>query len=142
LSRILELCRISHRQVSPLTGEILFLALPRKSIQKESAPAVSLGYAECSALLGHNGRLSLQADPDCGDVLTYNYVSGEDITHVDSWWCTPDSKFTLDNFVRSLLYSSVTVRPELKAVAGFAAYMQRYIKGLDTAHAAVTALKE
>jgi hypothetical protein len=39
------------RRVSPLTGEALFLVLPRKSTQKEGASAVSLGYAEFSALL-------------------------------------------------------------------------------------------
>jgi sugar (pentulose or hexulose) kinase len=180
--------------------------------------------------------LSLQADPDCGDVLTYNYVSSEHITHVDEGRPmvvrTPESKFTLANFVRSLLYSSVatvkigmdiltvqervavrainahggifktrgvmqkylaaainapvtvrenageggawgmavlamyaltgknkpleayldedvfadektlTVQPEPQVVAGFAAYMQRYIKGLKAVQTAVTALKE
>jgi sugar (pentulose or hexulose) kinase len=204
------------------------------------------GVAALHGLKGGDGQpeqlfeklftLSLQADPDCGGVLTYNYVSGEDITHVDEGRPmvvrTPDSRFTLANFVRSLLYSSIatvkigmdilttqegvpvrslnahggifktrgvmqkylaaainapvtvsenageggawgmavlamyaltgkdkpleayldenvfadektlTVQPEPEIVAGFAAYMQRYIKGLEAVQAAVIALKE
>jgi hypothetical protein len=48
-------CSPKHCQVSPLTGEILFLVLPRKSTQKEVAPVMSLGCAECSALHERNG---------------------------------------------------------------------------------------
>ncbi len=54
---------------------------------------------------------SLQGDGDCGGVLVCNYMAGEGITHLDSG--VPlvarkaDAKFTLANFLRAMLYSSV-----------------------------------
>lgn len=54
---------------------------------------------------------SLTGDPDCGDVLTYNYVAGEGITHLDEGRPMvvrrPDSRFTLANFIRSQLYATM-----------------------------------
>ena len=54
---------------------------------------------------------SLEGDADCGDVLTYNYMAGEGITHLD---CgrpmvirNPESNFTLANFLRSQLYATM-----------------------------------
>ena len=46
---------VLKRGVSPLTGEVLLLVLPRRSTQEESAPAAPPGCAGCSALLGCNG---------------------------------------------------------------------------------------
>ncbi len=57
-------------------------------------------------------ELSLSGDPDCGGVLVCNYAAGEGITHMDSGVPlvarTADSKFTLANFFRATLYSTMT----------------------------------
>ena len=54
---------------------------------------------------------SLEGDDDCGGVLVCNYLSGEGITHLDSGRPLvirkPDSKFTLANFFRATLYSTM-----------------------------------
>lgn len=51
-----------------------------------------------------------KGDKDCGGLLSYNYVSGENITEVDAGRPllvrTPESKFTLANMMRSHLYSA------------------------------------
>lgn len=54
---------------------------------------------------------SLKGDPDCGGLLSYGYYSGEGITHLNEgrpfFARTPDSHFTLANFMRSHLYTSL-----------------------------------
>ena len=54
---------------------------------------------------------SLEGDPDCGGVLVCNYMAGEGVTHLDAGRPlvvrTPDSKFTLANFFRATLYSTM-----------------------------------
>lgn len=54
---------------------------------------------------------SLQGDPDCGGVLVCNYLAGEVITHIPEGRPMvvrhPKSKFTLANFFRATLYSTV-----------------------------------
>lgn len=54
---------------------------------------------------------SLEGDPDCGDVLVCNYLAGEGVTHMDAGRPMvvrrPDSKFTLANFFRATLYSTM-----------------------------------
>ncbi len=54
---------------------------------------------------------SLQGDPDCGGVLVCNYLAGEVITHIPEGRPMvvrhPESKFTLANFFRATLYSTV-----------------------------------
>lgn len=54
---------------------------------------------------------SLEGDPDCGGVVVCNYMSGEGVTHFDSGrplvTRTPDAKFTLSNFFRAALYSTM-----------------------------------
>ena len=54
---------------------------------------------------------SLEGDPDCGGVLVCNYMAGEGITHFDTGRPlvvrTPDAKFTLANFFRATLYSTM-----------------------------------
>lgn len=51
-----------------------------------------------------------KGDKDCGGLLSYNYVSGENITEVDAgrplFVRTPESKFTLANMMRAHLYSA------------------------------------
>lgn len=56
-------------------------------------------------------RKSLEGEPDCGGVLVCNYLSGEGVTHMDAGRPLavrrPDSRFTLANFLRAQLYSTV-----------------------------------
>ena len=54
---------------------------------------------------------SLEGDPDCGGIITYNYLAGEGVTHLDGGRPMvvrrPDSRFTLTNFLRSQLYATM-----------------------------------
>ncbi len=54
---------------------------------------------------------SLEGDADCGQVLVCNYLSGESVTHVNAGRPMvvrrPDSRFTLANFLRATLYSTM-----------------------------------
>jgi sugar (pentulose or hexulose) kinase len=54
---------------------------------------------------------ALEGDADCGGLLSYNYVSGEPVTGLDEgrplFVRTPDSRFSLANFARSLLFSTM-----------------------------------
>jgi sugar (pentulose or hexulose) kinase len=56
-------------------------------------------------------RLALEGDADCGGLLSYNYYAGEPVTAVDKgcplFTRAPASRFTLANFMRSLLFSSM-----------------------------------
>ena len=54
---------------------------------------------------------SLEGDPDCGGIFVCNYMAGEGVTHLDEGRPMvvrkPDSKFTLANFFRAQLYSTM-----------------------------------
>ena len=54
---------------------------------------------------------SLEGDPDCGGVLVCNYLAGEGVTHMDAGRPlvarTPETRFTLANFFRAQLYSTM-----------------------------------
>jgi sugar (pentulose or hexulose) kinase len=54
---------------------------------------------------------ALTGDADCGGLLAYNYVSGEHITHLEEgrplFVRTPESHFTLSNFIRVHLFSAL-----------------------------------
>ncbi len=54
---------------------------------------------------------AIEGDADCGGLLSYNYLSGEGITDLDSgrpvFLRTPDAKFTLENFMRTHLVSAL-----------------------------------
>jgi len=54
---------------------------------------------------------SLEGDADCGGVMVCNYMAGEGVTHLDEGrplvLRRPDSRFTLANFFRSTLYSTM-----------------------------------
>jgi sugar (pentulose or hexulose) kinase len=54
---------------------------------------------------------ALEADEDCGGLLSFNYYSGEPITGTEEGRPLlarlPDSNFTLANFMRTLLFSSM-----------------------------------
>ena len=54
---------------------------------------------------------ALEGDADCGGLLAYNYFSGEPITHFEEgrplFVRTPESRFTLANFMRVHLFSAL-----------------------------------
>ena len=54
---------------------------------------------------------ALTGDADAGGLLAYNYFSGEHITHMEEgrplFVRTPESRFTLANFMRTHLFSSL-----------------------------------
>jgi sugar (pentulose or hexulose) kinase len=56
-------------------------------------------------------KQALTGDADCGGLLAYNYLSGEHITHLDEgrplFVRTPESRFTLSNFMRVHLFSAL-----------------------------------
>jgi len=51
----------------------------------------------------------MEGDPDCGGLLSYNYFSGEHMTHMDEgrpvFARTPNARFSLANFMRAHLYA-------------------------------------
>ena len=55
--------------------------------------------------------MSLEGDADCGGVVVYNYLAGEGITRLDEGRPMvirrADSRFTLANFIRAQLYSTM-----------------------------------
>lgn len=78
------------------------------------------GFLEAYGVKAETGKLydtffneALKGDPDCGNVLTYNYVSGENITGMEVGRPlvvrTPESKFDFQNFAKATLYSTLAV---------------------------------
>lgn len=67
--------------------------------------------ADMNELYGTLYRKALEADPDCGGLLSYNYFSGEHITGLNEgrplFVRKPDSSFTLANFMRVQLYTAL-----------------------------------
>ena len=66
---------------------------------------------------------SLEGDADCGGVLACNYLAGEGITHLDAGrpmiLRRPEARFTLANFLRSMLYSTMaTLKLGMDILAG------------------------
>ncbi len=66
---------------------------------------------------------SMEGDPDCGGVMVCNYLAGEGVTHMDAGRPlvarTPETKFTLANFFRSQLYSTMaTLKIGMDILAG------------------------
>ena len=57
-------------------------------------------------------QTSMEGDADCGGILVCNYMAGEGVTHMDAGRPLvvrrPDSKFTLANFFRAQLYSTMS----------------------------------
>lgn len=54
---------------------------------------------------------AMEGDPDCGGMLSYNYLSGEPVTGFDSgrplFVRTPESRFNLANFMRMHILSTM-----------------------------------
>ena len=67
---------------------------------------------DANTLYGTLYRKALEADADCGDLLAYNYFSGEHITGFEEgrplFARTPESRFTLANFMRTHLYAALS----------------------------------
>jgi len=69
---------------------------------------VDVGESQLYEMLYKQG---LSGDADAGGLLAFNYVSGEHITHLEEgrplFVRTPESRFTLANFIRTHLFSSL-----------------------------------
>ncbi len=56
-------------------------------------------------------EVASKGDPDCGGLMSFNYFSGEGVTDLDEgrpvFARTPDSAFTIANFMRTHLYSAL-----------------------------------
>jgi len=80
------------------------------SVLKEAVSLFGIAY-ENSDVYTKLYEKSLEGDPDCGGVLVCNYMAGEGITRLDSGRPfvirNADSKFTLANFLRATLYSTM-----------------------------------
>lgn len=80
------------------------------NIFKEFTQALDLEISQ-SRLFELLYRQALEGSPDAGGLLSYNYVSGEHITHLEEgrplFVRTPNSDFTLANFMRVHLFSSL-----------------------------------
>ena len=67
--------------------------------------------ADKNELFGFLYNKALEGDADCGGLLAYNYFSGESITGFTEgrplFVRQPDSKFSLANFMRTHLYTSL-----------------------------------
>ena len=66
---------------------------------------------------------SLEGDADCGGILVCNYMAGEGVTHMDQGRPLvarrPDARFTLANFFRAQLYSTMaTLKIGMDILAG------------------------
>lgn len=72
----------------------------------------SFGHSvDMNRLYGTLYRKALKGDKDCGGLLAYNYFSGEHITGFEEGRPmvvrTPDASFSLANFMKVLLYTSL-----------------------------------
>ncbi len=77
----------------------------------EFAEAMGI-QADANQLFGTLYRKAMEADADVGGLLAYNYFSGEHITGFEEgrplFVRTPDSRFTLANFMRTHLYAALS----------------------------------
>ena len=66
---------------------------------------------DMNELYGNLYRKALEGDDDCGGLLAYNYFSGEHVTGFNEgrplFVRTPDAKFSLANFMRVHLFTSL-----------------------------------
>ena len=80
------------------------------NIFKEFAESFGIDV-DMNKLFGTLYNKALEGDKDCGGLLAYNYFSGEHITGFEEgrpmFVRTPDSKFSLANFMRANLYTSL-----------------------------------
>ena len=80
------------------------------NIFKEFAESFGIDV-DMNKLFGTLYNKALEGDKDCGGLLAYNYFSGEHITGFEEgrpmFVRTPNSKFSLANFMRANLYTSL-----------------------------------
>lgn len=80
------------------------------SLFKEFAEAMGV-KVDMNKLFATLYNKALEGDADCGGLLSYNYFSGEHITHFEEgrplFVRTPESKFNLANFMRVNLFTSL-----------------------------------
>jgi sugar (pentulose or hexulose) kinase len=73
-----------------------------------NALGVEISQSKLFEMLYQKG---LTGDADCGGLLAYSYLSGEHITHLEEgrplFVRTPESRFTLSNFMRVNLFSAL-----------------------------------
>lgn len=79
-------------------------------IFKEFAESFGIDV-DMNKLFGTLYNKALEGDADCGGLLSYGYLSGENITGVEEgrplFVRSPESTFTLANFMRSHLFTSL-----------------------------------
>ena len=79
-------------------------------IFKEFAEAFNVDF-DMNKLFGTLYNKAMEGDANGGNLIAYNYVSGENITHMEEgrplFVRTPNSKFNLANFMRVNLYSAL-----------------------------------
>ncbi len=72
---------------------------------------LSGGSIKKGALYDALYEIALKGDADCGGLLSYNYYGGEPVTGLAEgrplFLRNPDSRFTLANFMRNLLFSAM-----------------------------------
>ena len=80
------------------------------NIFREFAEAYGV-ETDMNRLFGTLYNKALEGDKDCGGLLAYNYFSGEHVTGFDAgrplFVRTPDAEFSLANFMRVNLYTSL-----------------------------------
>lgn len=80
------------------------------SIFREFAEAMGM-EVDMNKLFSILYNKALEGDSDCGGLLSYNYFSGEHITHFEEgrplFVRTPESKFNLANFMRVHLFTAL-----------------------------------
>lgn len=78
------------------------------NVFKEFAEAMGM-EVDMNKLFGTLYNKAMEGDPDCGGLLSYCYFSGEDLTGFEEgrplFVRSPESKFTLANFMRNNLYT-------------------------------------
>ena len=80
------------------------------NIFKEYSEAMGM-KVDMNTLFGTLYNKALEGDADCGGLLSYGYYSGENIIPIDEgrpvFIRTPNSKFSLANFMRTHLYAAL-----------------------------------
>ena len=122
--RKLETFETENHRINALRMEVhdVYVRLVELSLLGETA---QLFGAEVSTgeLFTKLYQKSLEGDTDCSGVLTYNYMAGEGVTHLDEGRPMvvrkPESHFTLANFLRSQLYATMsTLKLGMDILAG------------------------
>ena len=97
--------------IRTLTQEMSLL-IQKRVRQIAEGVAASFGMeVDMNQLFGTLYNKALEGDKDCGGLLSYGYLSGENITGVTEgrplFVRSPESRFNLANFMRTHLYTSL-----------------------------------